>query len=108
MQTNKQQIKGLKRVIAIVVSQIILLMALLSLTPDMNLASFDSVKVLLDSISHEKPQRPEFGMASWAIRRASRNNDILAVVVIVTSLTVLTLSVLIFFQMRRAYRAKDL
>ncbi len=91
----------LKYALTIIICQVILLLAWTSLSADVRLINYESVKSLLNSIPSQTQQHPEFFMAAHAIRNASRNIDILNYIILLVSLITIFQSIVVWLRIRK-------
>jgi len=86
---------AIKYLAGIIFCEIVLLLSWINLGPDADISKYQSVQTALANI--QTTGRPEFLLASAAIRNASDNFSILKMVIVSTSLLVIILSFLIGF-----------
>ena len=98
---NKGRSIVLRYVWCIVAVQVIAFLAWVGLYPDARVENYDSVRAALKVIQNGAPNQPEFTMASSAIHSATKNLELLNVVMLIASFSILILSILIWVRVRK-------
>ena len=107
----RRQIAGrrsliLKYSLGVAVCQVLLLISWLSLAPALRLTSFKSVELLMKATNDSGTEDPQLLLAGAAIRNASRNVDVLAVLVFASALGTIVLIALTARTLRGCYVEK--